>query len=173
MSRNAFDGDNEATEYDRWRQRRWQEVAGPGGKASLIAYRSIAVAGQEIPEVPGRWTATGHSGNLTLTATRTEGVSVDGQIVDGTVELTPTDRLSFPGGRHGTIEELAGGHALAVWDPAAPTRATLRGITVWPWDPAWIVAAMYFRFDDGRIDRIEEYFDVVPLDAATPSSDAH
>ena len=33
-----------------------------------------------------------------------------------------------------------------------------------------VQAAMYFRFDDGLIDRIEEYFDVVPLDEPLPSS---
>ncbi|MFC8125655.1 nuclear transport factor 2 family protein [Streptomyces sp. NPDC057302] len=30
-------------------------------------------------------------------------------------------------------------------------------------------AAMYFRFDGGLIDRIEEYFNVVPIDASMPS----
>lgn len=31
-------------------------------------------------------------------------------------------------------------------------------------------AAMYFRFDDGLINRIEEYFNVVPLNESVPSS---
>ncbi|MEU9900728.1 nuclear transport factor 2 family protein [Streptomyces phaeochromogenes] len=31
-------------------------------------------------------------------------------------------------------------------------------------------AAMYFRFDGGLIDRIEEYFNVVPLDESMPPS---
>ncbi len=30
-------------------------------------------------------------------------------------------------------------------------------------------AAMYFRFDNGLIDRIEEYFNAVPLDASIPA----
>ncbi|BBJ37762.1 hypothetical protein SSPO_004800 [Streptomyces antimycoticus] len=152
MSSECFDGDDALTRYDRWRRSRWEEVAGPDGKASLIAYRTITEPGQEVPEVPGRWTSTGPSGSLTLTATREQGVSVDGQTVDGTVELmTGAVGLSFPGGRRGTIEELAGAHALAVWDPAAPTLVGLRGIDAWPWDPSWTVEAEYRPADAGRI----------------------
>ena len=139
------------TEYDRWRRRRWEEVAGPEGKASLLAYRQITEPGQEVPEVPGRWTSTGSSGSLTLTATRAQGVSADGQAVDGSVKLTSGAGLSFPGGRRGTIEELAGAHALAVWDPAAPTRVGLRGIETWPWHPAWNVEADFRPADAERV----------------------
>ncbi|MEV6126432.1 DUF1684 domain-containing protein [Streptomyces violaceusniger] len=126
-------------------------MAGPDGKAGRIAYRLITQPGQEVPEVPGRWTSTGFSGSLTLTAARAEGVSVDDQAVDGAVELTSASRLSFPGGRRGTIEELRGAHVLVVWDPAAPTLVGLRGIEAWPWDPAWTVEAEYRPADAGRL----------------------
>ncbi|WP_053800402.1 DUF1684 domain-containing protein [Streptomyces rimosus] len=151
MSSDCFGSDGALTGYDKWRQSRWEEIAGPEGKASLIAHRPITEPGQEVPEVPGRWTSTGFSGSLTLTAARAEDVSVDGHAVDGTVELTNASRLSFPGGRRGTIEELRGAHALAVWDPAAPTLVGLREIEAWPWDPAWAVEAEYRPADAGRL----------------------
>ncbi|MGW7620365.1 DUF1684 domain-containing protein [Streptomyces antimycoticus] len=89
---------------------------------------------------------------MTLTATREQGVSVDGQVVDGAVELmTGTAGLSFPGGRRGAIEELAGAHALTVWDPAAATVVGLRGIEVWPWDPAWQVEAEFRPAEAGGV----------------------
>ncbi|WP_331760256.1 DUF1684 domain-containing protein (plasmid) [Streptomyces sp. NBC_01471] len=151
MSSGCFDGDDALTGYDRWRRSRWEEMAGPEGKAGRIAYRLITEPGQEFPEVPGRWTSTGFSGSLTLTATRAEGVFVDDQAVDGAVELTSAGRLSFPDGRRGTIEELGGAHVLVVWDPAAPTLVGLRGIDAWPWDPAWTVEAEYRPADAGRL----------------------
>ncbi|MET7854898.1 DUF1684 domain-containing protein [Streptomyces avermitilis] len=151
MSSDRFGSDGALTEYDKWRQSRWEEMAGPDGKASLIAHRPITEPGQEVPEIPGQWTSTGFSGSLTLTAARAENVSVDGHAVDGTVELTGASRLSFPGGRRGTIEELRGAHVLAVWDPAAPTLVGLRGIEAWPWDPAWAVEAEYRPADAGRL----------------------
>ncbi|MDJ1137083.1 DUF1684 domain-containing protein [Streptomyces iconiensis] len=151
MSSECLGSDGASTGYDRWRRDRWEEMAGPEGKAGLIAHRPITEPGQQLPEVPGRWTSTGFSGSLTLTAARAENVSVDGHAVDGTVELTGASRLSFPGGRRGTVEELRGAHALAVWDEAAPTLVGLRGIEAWPWDPAWAVEAEYRPADAGRL----------------------
>ncbi|WP_328333576.1 DUF1684 domain-containing protein [Streptomyces sp. NBC_00455] len=150
MSSECFDDDGELTGYDGWRRSRWEEMAGPDGKAGRIAYRLITEPGQEFPEVPGRWTSTGFSGSLTLTAARTDGVWADGHAVDGTVELTDASRLSFPDGLRGTIEELQGAHVLVVWDPAAPTLVGLRGIEAWQCDPAWIVEAEYRPADAGR-----------------------
>ncbi|MFE6157616.1 DUF1684 domain-containing protein [Streptomyces sp. NPDC056486] len=151
MSNDYFGGDDALAEYDGWRQSRWEEMAGQDGKAGRIAYRLITEPGQEVPEVPGRWTSTGFSRSLTLTAAHSEGVSVDDQAVDGTVELTSASRLSFPGGLRGTIEELRGAHVLVVWDPAAPTLVGLRGIQAWPWDPAWTVDAEYRPAEAGRL----------------------
>ncbi|MFC8125656.1 DUF1684 domain-containing protein [Streptomyces sp. NPDC057302] len=151
MSSQCFDDDNTLTGYDSWRRSRWEEMAGPDGKAGRVAYRLITEPGQEVPEVPGRWTSTGFAGSLTLTAAHAEGVSVDGQAVDGTVELTSASSLFFPGGRRGTIEELRGAHVLVVWDPAAPTLVGLRGIDAWPWDPTWAVEAEYRPADAGRL----------------------
>ncbi|MGW5866719.1 DUF1684 domain-containing protein [Streptomyces sp. NPDC055239] len=150
-----YSGDDDAlTAYDKWRRSRWEEMAGPDGKAGRIAYRLITEPGQEVPEVPGRWTSTGFSGSLTLTAAQAEGVSVDGRAVDGAVELTGASLLSFPGGRRGTIEELRGTHVLVVWDPAAPTLRSLRGIEAWPWDPAWTVDAEYRPAEAGRLQEV-------------------
>ncbi|GCD39705.1 hypothetical protein OEIGOIKO_07561 [Streptomyces chrestomyceticus JCM 4735] len=150
MTSECFADDNTLAGYGRWRRSRWEEMAGPDGKAGCIAYRLITEPGQEVPGVPGRWTSTGFAGSLTLTAAPAEGVSVDGQDVDGTVELNGASRLALPGGRRGTIEELRGAHVLVVWDPAAPTLVGLRGIEAWPWDPAWIVDAQYRPADAGR-----------------------
>lgn len=151
MSSERFDGEDALTEHDKWRRSRWEEMAGPEGKAGRIAYRPITEPDQEVPEVPGRWTSTGLSGSLTLTASRSEGVSVDDQAVDGAVKLTGASRLSFPGGRRGTIDELRGAHVLVLCDPAAPSLVGLRGIDTWPWDPSWNVEAEYRPAAAGRL----------------------
>ncbi|MFD7665655.1 hypothetical protein [Streptomyces sp. NPDC059788] len=85
MSSECFGDEGALPGYDRWRRRRWEEMAGPAGKAGRIAYRLITEPGQEVPEVPGRWTSTGFSGSLTLTAAPAEGVLADGRAVDGAV----------------------------------------------------------------------------------------
>ena len=130
-------------EYEAWRKARWEEVAGPNGKAKVVA-RGMVVGRepQVIEGVPGRWSTT-EAGALTVTAAADDGVRVEGGTVDGTVEVSAGSPLEFPGGRVGFAGGADGAHGLVVMDQEALARSGLAGIDTYPYDPAWVFRGEY------------------------------
>jgi uncharacterized protein (DUF1684 family) len=140
-------------DHEAWREARWQELAGPDGKAKVVA-KGI-VAGREahvVSGVPGRWSTT-EAGALTVTAAADEGVRVAGNAVDGTVEVASGSALGFPGGRVGFAGGADGAYGLIVVDPEAVARSGLIGIDTYPYDPSWVFRGEYRAATAGR--RIE------------------
>jgi uncharacterized protein len=140
-------------EYEAWRKARWEEVAGPNGKAKVVA-RGMVVGREPrvIEGVPGRWSTTG-AGALTVTAAADDGVRVEGGTVDGTVEVSAGSPLEFPGARVGFAGGADGAYGLVVMDQEALTRSGLAGIDTYPYDPAWVFRGEYRAAAEGR--RIE------------------
>ncbi|NKZ01981.1 DUF1684 domain-containing protein [Nocardiopsis alborubida] len=142
-------------EYDGWRRGRWEEVAGPNGKARVVA--NGMVTGPDVrtlPGVPGRW-ATDGTGALTVTASAADGVVVDGVVVDGTSQVPPGDSLEFPGGLVGFVGGSDGAYGLVVRDHAAVERSGLTGIDAYPYDPAWVLEGEYRAAPEGRRIEVE------------------
>jgi uncharacterized protein len=140
-------------EYEAWRKARWEEIAGPNGKAKVVA--NGKVIGRDthvIPGVPGQWSTTG-AGALTVTAAVEDGVKVNGAAVDGTAEVAAGSPLEFPGGRVGFAGGSHGAYGLVVMDPAAVARSGLNGIDMYSHDPAWLLEGEYRAAPEGR--RIE------------------
>jgi uncharacterized protein (DUF1684 family) len=140
-------------EYEAWRKARWEEVAGPNGKAKVVA-RGMVVGRepQVIEGVPGRWSTT-EAGALTVTAAADDGVRVEGGTVDGTVEVSAGSPLEFPGGRVGFAGGADGAYGLVVMDQEALARSGLAGIDTYPYDPAWVFRGEYRAAAESR--RIE------------------
>jgi uncharacterized protein len=139
--------------HEAWRQTRWEEVAGPNGKAKVVARGMIT--GREphvIPGVPGRWRTTA-TGALTVTATVDDGVRVNGETADGTVEVPAGRPFELAGGLVGFAGGADGAYGLVVMDPAAVERSGLTGIRTYPYDPAWVLQGEYRPAPEGR--RIE------------------
>ncbi|HWO61958.1 MAG TPA: DUF1684 domain-containing protein [Umezawaea sp.] len=137
-------------DHQAWREGRWDEIAGPNGKAKVVA--KIRVAGPEVhtvPGVPGRWSTTG-TGALTVTAAPEDGVEVDGHVVDGTVEVPSGSPLAFPGGRVGVAGGSDGAYGLIVMDHEAVTRSGLRGIDAYPYDASLVFEGEYRAVPEGR-----------------------
>ncbi len=66
----AAEASNDPDEYRAWRESRWDEVAGPNGRATVVVVGELVGRGtQTLPGVPGQWTIT-ESGALTVTAGR-------------------------------------------------------------------------------------------------------
>ncbi|WHX23469.1 DUF1684 domain-containing protein [Streptomyces malaysiensis subsp. malaysiensis] len=140
-------------EYTAWRQGRWEEVAGPNGKAKVVTNGKIVGRGRHtLPGVPGQW-STDEAGALTVTATAADGVRVDGETVAGTAEVPPGRPLEFPEGRVGFAGGGNGAYGLVVMDHAAVERSGLSGIDTYPYDPSWVFEGSYRAVPEGR--RIE------------------
>lgn len=143
------------TEYDGWRHGRWEEIAGPNGKAKVVA--NGMVTGPDVhtlPGVPGQWT-TDETGALTVTASAADGVVVDGAAVDGTTQVPTGDSVEFSGGLVGFVGGGAGSYGLVVMDHNAVERSGLTGIDVYPYDPAWVFEGEYRAAPEGRRIEVE------------------
>jgi uncharacterized protein (DUF1684 family) len=140
-------------EYQAWRKGRWEEIAGPNGKAKVVA--NGKVIGREvhtIPGVPGQWSTT-EAGALSVTAALEDGVKVNGDPVDGTADVPSGSPLEFPGGRVGFVGGSDGAYGLVVMDHEAVARSGLRGIDTYPYDAAWVFEGEYRKAPESR--RIE------------------
>jgi uncharacterized protein len=145
--------DSVPAEYEAWRKARWEEIAGPNGKAKVVARgRVIGRDVHVIPGVPGQWSTT-EAGALTVTAAVEDGVKVNGETADGTVEVPAGSPLEFPGGHVGFAGGSDGAYGLVVMDHEAVARSGLSGIDTYPYDPAWVFEGEYRAAPEGR--RIE------------------
>lgn len=140
-------------EYEAWRQSRWEEVAGPQGKARVVATAKITGPGpQLLPRIPGEWRTT-PAGALTVTAGPEDCVVIGGRPVDGTVEVPSGGSVEFPGNRVGFTGGADGSYGLVVMDRGRPERTGITGIATFPYDPAWVFEGRYRPAPEGR--RIE------------------
>ncbi|OZM75426.1 DUF1684 domain-containing protein [Pseudonocardia sp. MH-G8] len=144
-------------DYEAWRRGRWDEIAGPLGKAGVVQLATITGSAQTVEGVPGRWDASDSDG-LKFTAAGADGVSLDGRPVNGTVTLTGGSSLRLSGERTMAVSGGGGIYGLTVWDPAASSLAWLREIAVFPVDPTYVVDAEYRR-TPGREVEIERLTD--------------
>jgi uncharacterized protein (DUF1684 family)/ketosteroid isomerase-like protein len=140
-------------DHEAWRTARWDEVAGPDGKAKVVARGMVSGREPQVVEgVPGRWSTT-EGGAPTVTAAAADGVRVEGETVDGTVEVPAGSPIEFPGGRTGFAGGADGAYGLVVMDQEAIARSGLTGIDAYPYDPAWVFRGEYRAAAEGR--RIE------------------
>ncbi|MEU0483016.1 DUF1684 domain-containing protein [Streptosporangium sp. NPDC006013] len=145
--------DGVPAEYQAWRKDRWEEVAGPNGKAKVIANGKITDRDTHtFPGVPGKW-STNEAGALTVTATAADGVTIDGTTVDGTAQVPSGCSLRFPDDRVGFAGGADGYYGLVVMDNGAVERSGLSGIDTFPYDSSWVFEGQYRAAPEGR--RIE------------------
>ena len=148
-------GEDATTEYEAWRKARWEEMAGPQGKAKVVAKGMISgPEPQIVPDVPGRWSTT-EAGGLTVTAALADGVVVEGKAVDGTVDVRPGSRPEFPSGRTGSVSGANKTYGLVVMDDSAVSRSGLSEIVAYPYDPAWVLEGEYRAAPPERVIEVE------------------
>lgn len=144
-------------DFEAWRRARWEDISGPFGKATVVANGVISGAEpQTIAGVPGHWSTTAN-GALQITATESEGVIVNGQPVDGSVELPAAAQVGFPAERTAMTMGGNGTYGIVVIDTAAMQRSGLSGIETYPYDPAWVLQGEYRAAPPGRtveVDRL-------------------
>ena len=137
-------------DYEAWRAARWDEIAGPNGKAKVVT--NGRVTGRDslvIPNVPGQWRIT-EAGTLTVSAAAADSVTVNGEAVNGTAEVPSGSTLGFSGGRVGFAGGAGGFYGVVVMDHEALARSGLRGIDTYPYDPDWVFEGEYRAAPEGR-----------------------
>lgn len=146
-------------EFLEWREARWKEIIGPRGKASVTA--KTVVAGpeeQKVDGIPGRWRVS-EAGHLLVTATKDDGIAVDGTPAEGTVEVPAGQSLSFSGGQVGMVGDAEGSYGLVVLDEQQIARSGLSGIEAYPYEPRWIFHGVFREVEPDRrvlLERLTE-----------------
>ncbi len=127
--------------------RRELAVVQPQGSLALTTTQVIDTP-QTVWGVPGSWAprTDGGSGVL-LTATAADGIQVDGETVDGTVEVRgkddpkPSD-IRFSDTVTGFVIAQEGGlYAVRIWDAGSDAIREFGSIDAYPYDPSWVVTA--------------------------------
>jgi uncharacterized protein (DUF1684 family) len=141
---------NVPADYEAWREARWAEIAGPNGKAKVVA--NGRVTGRDplvIPGVPGQWRIT-EAGTSTVSAAAADNVAVNGEEVDGTAEVPSGSTLRFSGGHVGFAGGAGGFYGVVVMDHEALARSGLSGIDTYPYDPNRVFEGEYRAAPEGR-----------------------
>lgn len=136
-----------------FREGRARAVVGPRGNLALVNTQWItgdSAVGQPVWGVPGLWAPlpAGVSG-LSVTAAASDGIMVDGDLVDGSVLVAGLDAMQpssirFSDTLTGTvIAGEDGGYALRVWDAASEGIRDFGRIDAFPFDPDWVIEAAF------------------------------
>lgn len=138
-----------------YHQRRELSVVQPTGSLALVNTQWIDSA-QTIWGVPGNWAplAKGECG-LALTAAASENIYVDGVLVDGTFAVRGKDSpepsaIVFSDTVTGfVIASAEGSYALRVWDSQSEGIQSFGSISVFPYNPEWVVTGIFTVLPEG------------------------
>lgn len=140
-----------------FRRRRDQAVVQPFGNLALVTTQWID-SEQTVWGVPGRWAPlpAGESG-LRLTAAAGDGIRVNGDLVDGQVDVTGKDAaqpaaIEFSDSVQGfVIAGHSGTYALRVWDANSEGIQNFGAIDAYPYNSEWVVEAQFTALPDATL----------------------
>jgi uncharacterized protein len=132
-----------------FRERRNLAVAQPLGNLALVNTQWID-SEQPVWGVPGLWAPLpGGESGLKLTAAASDGIQVNGELVDGSVVVAgkdsaaPADIVFSDTVRAFVIAGRTGNYALRVWDANSEGIQNFGGIDAYPYNPQWVVDAQF------------------------------
>jgi uncharacterized protein (DUF1684 family) len=140
-----------------FRQRRDLAVVQPKGSLALVTTQWVD-SEQTIWGVPGTWAPlpAGESG-LSLTATASDNIVVDGDLVDGTVTVrgkdsdAPSDIVFSDTVSGFVIAGQDGQYALRVWDANSEPIQNFGGIDAFDYNHDWVVEATFTELPGATI----------------------
>lgn len=139
-----------------FRERRNLSVVRPTGSLALTNTQWVD-SEQSIWGVPGVWAplAAGESG-LSVTATASDGILVDGELVDGTAIVRGKDSetpsaVVFSDTVTGVVikNEGSASYALRVWDANSEGIQEFGTIDAFPFNPDWVIEATFTPNPEG------------------------
>lgn len=129
-----------------FRSRRQESVVQPKGSLALVNTQWID-AEQPIWGVPGTWAPA--EGGLRVTAAASDGIIVDGTLVDGHAivrgkdNAAPSDVVFSDTVSGFVIAGDEGKYALRVWDAASEGIREFGSIDGYPYNPDWVITATF------------------------------
>jgi uncharacterized protein (DUF1684 family) len=133
--------------YATYHARREESVVQPKGNLALVNTQWVD-SEQTIYGVPGRW-APAVGGGLRVTAAASDGVHVDGVLVDGDAIVRGKDdanpsEVTFSDTVSGfVIAGDDGAYALRVWDSQSEGIREFGSIDAYPYNPDWVITATF------------------------------
>ena len=148
-----------------FRERRQLSVTQPTGSLALTNTQWID-SEQTIWGVPGVWAPlpAGESG-LSVTATASDGIIVDGELVDGTATVRGKDseapsQVVFSETVTGVVIKNDGGsYAWQVWDSNSDDLQKFGSIDAFAYNPEWVIDAIFAENPEGTtlgFERLKE-----------------
>jgi len=141
--------------HEAFRTKRDHSVRAPQGALALVATAWVSEP-TTIEGVPGTWSLSPSGDGLQVSAEATDGIVVDGQLVDGAAIVYGHDSMTPSSVRfddHTTAfaagPDFHGRFALQVWDADAAESRGFRGIDAFPYDPAWVKHGTFEPVDGG------------------------
>jgi len=143
------------SQFETFHARRELSVVQPKGSLALVNTQWID-SEQTIWGVPGTWAPlpAGESG-LLLTATAADGITVDGELVDGSVVVrgkdaeTPSEIAFSPTVTGFVIASEEGTYALRVWDADSERIQEFGSISAFPYNPDWVITGTFTEIEGG------------------------
>ncbi|CAN5372155.1 DUF1684 domain-containing protein [soil metagenome] len=126
-----------------YHSRREESVVQPKGSLALVNTQWVD-SEQTIWGVPGRW-APAPEGGLVVTAAASDGISVDGVLVDGSAVARGKDdpnpsEITFSDTVSGfVIAGDDGQYGLRVWDSHSEGIQEFGSIDAYPYNPEWVI----------------------------------
>ena len=138
----------EASErFSLFHSRREAQVREPFGSLALVLTQWID-SEQTVWGIPGTWAPRADGGKgLQLTSTESDGITVNGQVVDGSVLVNgpgeDASTIRFSETRSGTIIAEDGLYGLRVWDAQSEWVINYGGIDAYDYDGDWVVTGRW------------------------------
>lgn len=144
------------SQYETWRSERIESLIGPQGILAEIN-RYFITEPQTLAEVAGTWSlAPEPQKGLLLSSSVDDKIEVDGKMVDGTVLVTPSSAIRFTDRLTATIIQTNGAlYGIRIWDSNSESIRSFGGISVYPYNPEWVLNAEYVPSSQGRTVQFE------------------
>ncbi|QIS17210.1 DUF1684 domain-containing protein [Nocardia terpenica] len=150
-SRTAVDTEFEQ-QWHAWHAERQAWAREPLGWLSLTGLHWLGEQDEDLENLPGSWRYEGE--NVVLTADSADGITRDGGVLAGRVELTPGEGAPgielAVGERRIEVIRRTGQFALRIHDPAAPTLANFTEIPAYQPDSSWVVTGAFEPYETAR-----------------------
>ncbi|MDO5500153.1 MAG: DUF1684 domain-containing protein [Propionibacteriaceae bacterium] len=138
-------------QWQEFRRAREADLAQPRGWLTLTGFHWLPAEPTVLPGLPGRWSTDGE--DAFLDARAEDGLTVDGEPVDGRSIKTVAETSRVPWAEHGEteIELLRRGGRLAIRMRAETSahREAFAGIPTFDYDPDWVVTARFEPYAPG------------------------